>query len=114
METTKTRKLVAEAAEGHQSSWKIYDDFKIEGPWISSYGDKFLSYLKRLEPGKQYLFLNWGENREFEECFKTVYTNNIRDYGGVLINFYGFEPVKCKECGFETETKVCANCGEWQ
>lgn len=114
MKTTKTRKLVAESAESEQNKWKIYDDFKIEGPWHDTYGDKFLSYLKRLEPGKQYLFYNWGEDKTLEQCFKAFTVNNVRDYGGVLINFYGFAPINCKECGFEAETRVCPNCGEWQ
>jgi len=114
-------KLVAEeVGVDNRYIWKIYDNYTlILAKWQNikrlpyestyTYGPKFMSYLKRLEPGKRYNFYGWEDDRPFERCF----TEADGTYD-IVITFYGFVPVKCKECGFETELSVCPNCGEWQ
>lgn len=108
-------KLVAES-----DTWKFYDNGvinKIKGGEIileERCGEVFLSYLKKLIPGRQYNFLKrWKENWNFNECF-IEFSRDHPTYETV-VKVYGFDPVitKCKECGFEIESKVCSNCGEW-
>lgn len=59
--------------------YKIYDDYTVvlgqsrngkllPGYSSHTYGPKFMSYLKRLEPGKRYNFYGWGDDRPFEKC----------------------------------------------
>lgn len=109
------RNLIAES-----TAWKIYDDgiinkvLKGEIVLEQLYSQTFLSYLKKLVPGHRYQFLRrWKDHWRFDQCFCEV-GKNYPQYGNV-ITFYGFEgkSIKCKECSFETNLKVCPNCGEW-
>lgn len=105
-------KIIAKTIEGERYQWEIYDNFTLKCVTSSfeySYDSRFMSFLRRLTPGKQYRWCSWSAF-DFEECFSL----DMKRIGGVTIDFYGFDPVKCKECGFETDLKVCPNCGEWQ
>lgn len=105
-------KLIAKTIEGEQNEWEIYDNFvmkSLSSENLYRYSARFMLFLKMLKPGVKYRWFSWsGDN--YEDCF-SLDTTATR---GVTIDFYGFDPVKCKECGFETELKVCPNCGEWQ
>lgn len=113
-------KLIAETIDQTQNVWKIYDNFTLENIYLGSvrkesYGPVFMSYLKMLKPGIKYRFMNWtADSRDisFEKCFMPIPLGQENNYN-VVMNVYGFDPVKCKECGFETDLSVCPNCGEW-
>ena len=127
--------LIAETVDQEENVWKIYDNFSLENIYygtltIYNYDENFMSHLKRLERGKQYFFDNWL-SRYFDKCFRLVSDHELQARAdllhessreltpfyppAVIINVYGFEgkSIKCKECGFETDLKVCPNCGEW-
>lgn len=107
-------KLIAETVDQTENVWKIYDNFTLENIYdgksiIHNYDRKFMSHLRRLEPRKRYFFDNWS-SEYFNSCFRIASDTTQFD---VVIDVYGFDPIKCKECGFEIETSVCPNCGEW-
>lgn len=117
---SKIPKIIAKTIEDERNQWEIYDNFtlkcltttysyKDEELGVCHYDSRFMSFLRRLTPGKQYRWCSWSAF-DFEECFSL----DMKRIGGVTIDFYGFDPFKCKECGFETDLKVCPNCGEWR
>jgi len=110
-------KIVARSNNGTQH-WLIWDNGDVD--FLKNRGeyhcqnenisvDSFLNALKKLIPNKNYRFLNW-QNGE-QHFIDDIIENSNR---GVPVVFLGFDPVKCKECGFETDLKVCPNCGEWK
>ena len=111
----KIPKLIAKTVKEESQIWEIYDNFELHAIRANDIRDVFecgpifTSNIRKLVPGKQYKFYSKGE-RPFEYCFRSP------DYphGGLLIDVFGFDPVKCKECGFEINSRVCSNCGEWQ
>lgn len=115
-------KIVAESVKENQHSpmYRIWNNGEVE--YYNSYNrawgcqnyytfkDNFIDAMKNLKPGKQYRFCHsMGRQTKRDPFFRTT-----RAHTGVLINFYGFDPIKCKECGLGTETRVCPHCGEWQ
>ena len=120
--SNKVPKLIAETVDQEENVWKIYDNFTLENIYYGSvrketYGPVFMSYLKMLKPGNKYRFMTWkSDSRDFsfEKCFRPIPLEQERiPHYYVVINVFGFDPIKCKECGSEIKASVCPNRGEW-
>jgi len=92
--------------------WKIYDNGDVYSNGILQNfhykKDNIIKNMKKMEIGEKY------ELMHYSDCgtnFRNVHTSSIKS---LILTFHGFDPVNCKECGFETDLSVCPNCGEWK